>query len=535
MGTREEFWHDGYLESWYDDGSHGYLYIDDDKVIHGSAIGEWFWSGVETARQKNCTVRAGDGNDTIQGLRGFHVYGEDGNDIIEDEAAAVVFGGFGNDSLKGSWVDGGPNNDIIEAIAVASGGDGNDTILGSFANSYESNNFMGIGGNGNDTFKGYFYGKVVLEGGRGNDSFDLEVKSLGKLDGGAGNDFISVKVNFASDSGWELIGGEGNDTIQCVLDRTDVTIEGGTGDDIIDLTPSSRKKGALIKYYEGDGHDVIYGASSALDKLYIEASYEMTYTQTTEQSNRGVADLIFKMSDGSVTFKDLSVSEYMQHPLAVASDDGDDTPIAFVYGGGDKAIPNYSGGKVAYATDFTGIGFNDNDFMINSSSGTLSLQNARDKVIDVSSTRGRTIAYAFMASGGGEIDGSGFPQMEVILGGNNASNVIYAGAGGSSLWGGADSVADTLNGGFGEDNFFVGKKDGSDVINFASPDDRVILYDVSLSDISSFTPSELGISLALKTGSTITVNDTDNLSPAFQLSDGSSWKFNHTTNDWQSA
>ena len=411
---------------------------------------------------------------------------------------------------------------------MANGGDGNDIILGSNGNE----NYMGIGGKGNDTFVGGFYGGgTVLEGGSGNDSFNVEGAFYGKLDGGVGNDFISAGP------GGELIGGDGNDTIRCVYPSwisDAVTIEGGTGDDVISLAPSSIKGGALIKYYEGDGHDVIYGASSALDKLHIEAAYNMTYTQTAEQAERDVADLIFQMSDGSVTFKDLSVSEYMKHPLAVTSDDGDDPPIAFAYGGGNAAMSNYSGGKVAWATDCTGIGFNDKDFMINSSSGTLSLQNARDKVIDVSSTRGRTVAYAFMSSSGGDIDGSGLSQLEVILGGDNASNVISAGVGGSSLWGGAGSVADTLNGGFGEDNFFVGKTDGSDVINFASPDDRVILYNVGLSDISSFTPSQMGISLTFNTGSTVTINDTDEISPIFQLADGSCWKFNHSTNNWQS-
>lgn len=524
MGPSKEEFHDGYCEVWYDDGTHNYLYFDDNKLIYGSATADGFFSGVETARQKNCTVRAGAGNDTVQGLQGFHVYGQDGNDYVHD-SAEVVFGGWGNDCLKGYWVGGEEHDDTIRATAVAHGGAGNDIILGS---SWE--NYMGIGGNGNDTFVGGFDGRgTVLEGGRGNDSFNLEWVFIGKVDGGEGNDFIS-----SSTAAGEFIGGEGNDTIQYVRGNAATTIEGGTGDDVISLTPSSRKGGALIKYYEGDGHDVIYGASSALDKLHIEAAYNMTYTQTAEQAERDVADLIFQMSDGSVTFKDLSVSEYMKHPLAVTSDDGDGTPIAFVYGGGNAAMSNYSGGKVAWATDCTGIGFNDKDFMINSSSGTLSLQNARDKVIDVSSTRGRTVAYAFMSSSGGDIDGSGFSQLEVILGGDNASNVISAGVGGSSLWGGAGSVADTLNGGFGEDNFFVGKTDGSDVINFASPDDRVILYNVGLSDISNFTPSQMGISLTFSTGSIVTINDTDEISPIFQLADGSCWKFNHSTNNWES-
>lgn len=87
---------------------------------------------------------------------------------------------------------------------------------------------------------------------------------------------------------------------------------------------------------------------------------------------------------------------------------------SYVYGG-NAAIANYSGQKVKWASDYTGIGFNDNNFMINSSYGTLSLQNACDKVIDVSNTRGKSIVYVYISSGGGNIDGRGFSQLEVVL------------------------------------------------------------------------------------------------------------------------
>lgn len=45
------------------------------------------------------------------------------------------------------------------------------------------------------------------------------------------------------------------------------------------------------------------------------------------------------------------------------------------------------------------------------------------------------VAYAYMASGSGEINGSGLSPLEVIIGGNNLANQIIAGSGGSSLWG----------------------------------------------------------------------------------------------------
>ena len=52
----------------------------------------------------------------------------------------------------------------------------------------------------------------------------------------------------------------------------------------------------------------------------------------------------------------------------------------------------------------------------------------------------------------------------VILIGNGRNNVLKAGKGSSSLWGGAAS-SDTLQGGSGRDMFWFGKNDGNDVIN----------------------------------------------------------------------
>ena len=208
----------------------------------------------------------------------------------------------------------------------------------------------------------------------------------------------------------------------------------------------------------------------------------------------------------------------------------------YSYSGDNKVIENYSQGeKIFYQTDFTGIGFTDTDFSVNSSSGTLTIQNARDKVIDVSDSAGNTIAYAFLASGGGEINGGGASQLEVIIGANGNSNQITAGSGGSTLWGGAGDVQDIFIGGNGADNFFVGKGDGSDFITNAGENDTVLLYDVSLSDIVDFSPIANTISLTLNSGSTLFIDDSAGLSPTFQLADGSRWQFNHSSNSWQGA
>ena len=122
--------------------------------------------------------------------------------------------------------------------------------------------------------------------------------------------------------------------------------------------------------------------------------------------------------------------------------------------------------------------------------------------------------------------------MTVFIGGNEVSNIITAGNGNSSLWGGTGGT-DTLTGGNGQDIFFFGKNDGADVINNASSSDVVNLYDVSLSDIVAANVEGNVVSATFNTGATLQINSAENLSPTFQLAD-SSWKYNHSSGNWQS-
>ena len=209
------------------------------------------------------------------------------------------------------------------------------------------------------------------------------------------------------------------------------------------------------------------------------------------------------------------------------------TDTGHTYSGGNSTITNYAADEVInYHTDFTGLGFTDTDFIVNSSSGSLTIQNARDKLMNFA-VNGNTAARALMSSGGGEINGGSFGELTVFIGGNEASNIITAGNGNSSLWGGTGGT-DTLTGGAGQDIFFFGKNDGADVINNASSSDVVNLYDVNLSDIVAANISGNAVSATFNTGATLQINSTENLSPTFRLAD-SSWKYNHTSGSWQNA
>ncbi|HEV2801895.1 MAG TPA: M91 family zinc metallopeptidase [Pyrinomonadaceae bacterium] len=143
------------------------------------------------------TIRAGDGNDTIDVSRDVQV-----NFTLE--------GGAGNDRIQGS-----AGNDRIEA------GDGDDTVDGGAGRDYIN------GSRGNDKLYGSA-GHDTLYGGDGDDYMQGNAGE-DYLEGGRGRD--------------HLLGGAGNDAVSGGLD--DDTLEGGRGDD---------------RLYAGGGTDKLYGS-----------------------------------------------------------------------------------------------------------------------------------------------------------------------------------------------------------------------------------------------------------------------------------
>ena len=180
------------------------------------------------------------------------------------------------------------------------------------------------------------------------------------------------------------------------------------------------------------------------------------------------------------------------------------TPTSYTYSGGNMTISDYQGAQINIASNYTGINFDANNFYVNSSSGSLTIENARDKVISYGDANGNLIAYSYLANSGGVIDGSGISQAEIIIGGDNSANQIIAGSGGSSLWGGTGG-ADTLIGGSGYDEFFFAKGSGVDVIQNAASDDLINLLGVTLNDISGVDVNESAVSLNFVDGGNLRV------------------------------
>ena len=427
-----------------------------------------------------------------------------------------------------------------------------------------TNNVTAYGGAGSDTLSGFGIG-VELYGGDGNDSIgDIDDNVLAV--GGAGDDTIRN-----GNSGSTIYGGAGNDSVYSF----DATINTGTGDDTIHLSGVGGGKN-VIQYSNGDGNDLVQNFSSS-DTLRIYGSYatqesgENVLVQvgsgmiilagakgqpinietsavafptpagdiTAPTTVTGTPDFTFGTTDSTATTPVATI------PATVAAETVTPDPTLFtptpsytprIYAGGDQIISDYqSGEQIMLGTAPTGAFFGGGNFALTSATGTLFIANANDKLINFTDGAGNDFAKAYAATAAGVIDGRGLAGYEVITGSDWGGDVIYAGDGGSQLWGGNGFDADVLTGGGGSDIFIGGKTQGSDIIFNASSADVVNLNDATLSDIVAAGEANGVIVLAFNTGNVVAVQSSELLSSAFMLADGSAYRYNHAAQVWQGA
>ena len=163
------------------------------------------------------------------------------------------------------------------------------------------------------------------------------------------------------------------------------------------------------------------------------------------------------------------------------------------------------------------------------------IENAPDKVIDLTDAAGNSVMKAYTSSTPGPIDGRGLGGYQIINGSAAGSNIIFAGDGGSQLWGGDGFSSDVLFGGAGTDVFIGGATQGADFFANTSAADIVNFNDAGLSDIVATAEVNGVLMIGFTTGNIVSVQSTEPLSAAFQLADGSAYRFNHVTKQWQPA
>ena len=204
----------------------------------------------------------------------------------------------------------------------------------------------------------------------------------------------------------------------------------------------------------------------------------------------------------------------------------------YVYTGGDQVISDYAGQPICLDTTPMNAFFGGGNFALISETGTLLIQNANDKIISFTDSEGEPYAKAYAATNPGVIDGRGLAEYEVITGSDLGGDVIFAGDGGSQLWGGNGFVADILTGGDGSDIFVSGKSEGNDSIINASSDDTVYLRDATLSDIVLTASDGYSVGIMFSTGNVLTVSGTNEYSANFVLEDGTEFKYNYVSRQW---
>ena len=457
------------------------------------------------------------GNDSLNNFSGnVTVYGGAGDDLIYNGwfgSNAIIKGGSNKDSIynyaSNSLLKGGSGNDYLysgEGSSTLIAGTGDDNILVEKYSASTSDNYHFVdAGAGNDNINLYSLKSSTVNGGAGNDTIN-STGSSNRIFGGDGDDYIKGggSKNTSADT---IVGGKGDDTIE--------VINGTSGDE-------------RIYYAEGDGNDVITDGFSFLSfsDSYSNPKNQIYITGGASYSTMTIGnDIVVSVGSGSITLKNSAtyagyfydsylnistIESSMDMPSVDSSDDDSDNFISsdsnnnevqqniYTYSGGNEVISNYlQGTQINLATDYQGIGLEGNSFFIKSSSGQLEIQNARDKVISYGDAAGNLVAYSYIASGGGVIDGRNISQFEIIIGGDNSDNQIYAGSGGSYLWGGMGGN-DTLTGGDGYDEFFYAIGSGDDIITNANRNDIINLLGVSISQITDadISLSEINLSFA---------------------------------------
>ena len=506
---------------------------------------------------------------------GKPLYGQDGDDYIRNAFSNVsIYGGKGNDTIfsyegtRRNYFDGGTGRDYIIAHDTKSelhGSDENDKLI-----SLGDNNSL-IGGAGIDFIMLNEVTGNTVEGGKDNDLIALESSKSTWIyySQGDGTDIIfgfdsddTIHISGNADykksevsTDIEITVGDGKIILKDTAGKK-VNIETRNTDDspienidpfkpnpIMDVTPSRNSSANL----GGSSSSTTKGGNSStsttstetiqdiLNSMMGTGSTSTTGTSSTSTTRSGSSTTT--TSVGSIrsvltsTTRDGSSSTSTKTTDTSTTTDNNQN----VYTGGDQVISNYAGQPITLGA-YTGATFDETgNFFVGSPTGTLAIQNATDKIVDLRDASDNDFIKAYQPSTAGVIDGRGLAGYEIINGSSTGSNVIFAGDGGSQLWGGSGFDADALVGGNGSDIFVGGRLQGADNIFNASSADVVNLNDATLSDIVATVGNNSGIAIGFNTGNVVNIQSTDALSAAVNLADGSSWRYNHVTKGWQSA
>ena len=478
-----------------------------------------------------------------------------------------VWGGYGSPNPANGtssddefFVYGGSN-------ATLNGYSGND----SFTVLTESNYIYGGRGDDYIDVTGGKYNKVYGED--GDDRIEV-ANPYTTVDGGAGNDYLYVTTMREGTSGVDrvtLTGGSGNDTFELQsfytngfsLDPISVTITDIEDGDTIYFSYSDAPD--IIDYTKDSSGNIVLQDESGSVKATLKGITDISQVSGVIYQNKGISTTLGDMfsvsnsSTSSPTTVDYEEEESFTNTntntntgTTVSGNDdfsglwglftNDGTTINgnsytgawYDYTGGTTNITDFeSGDMINLPSNFTGISFDSSNFYVYTTTGTLTVKNIYDKVMNFGIYEMGFMDICLMKDAT-TFDGSGTDMAEIVYGSGSVNNSIIAGDGDSMLWGGGYSN-DTLVGGAGEDTFIFGNYDGKDVVKNASYNDIVDMSSVSVFDLSSlYLSSGNTINLGTYSGSSLAIQNSGSSSAKIQLAEGSV-RYNFNSGNWQFA
>jgi Ca2+-binding RTX toxin-like protein len=492
----------------------------------------------------NDTLSGGGGNDRLAGGPGAdRLFGDDGNDTLLAGTGDTVEGGAGDDRIEVSGamlsgrLDGGTGIDTFDAQGTVTLGTA--VVIDNVENLALDASLLSLSPTQLDGFsqivadQGASVGRIALTAagsagvvvaelsqltvtGSSGDDF-LRFNKQGPtatailIDGGFGNDNLAVGDGAGADT---LLGGSGNDTIRA---RDGDLVDGGTGDDRIEMTTSTMNTGSL---QGGDGNDTLFvfgnvqlGAAVAVGGIEIMQFSTGSFTLSGEQFEdfTHIDTGLFSASTSTLNLttgvaggvRTVTGQAELQVNLSSANDvlslAGFGTDMIINAGAGSDRITTGAGNDILIGGDgadtLNGAGGNDvleggtgNDVLIGGS-GT-----------DAASyiNNGAAVRVSLAITAAQDTGGAGFDQLsgiENLIGsafndtftGDAFANLLNGSAGDDALRGGAGD--DTLLGGTGNDTLQGGA--GLDRMTGGAGEDTFLFRAGTQGDlVLDFTPGE---------------------------------------------
>ncbi|MBR1730207.1 MAG: hypothetical protein IJ728_11880 [Selenomonadaceae bacterium] len=375
------------------------------------------------------------------------------------------------------------------------------------------------GGSGNDTLVGG-EGDDTLIGGKGKNLFIYNGGDDVITDYVAGTD--KIKIN--------------DSIIDSKIDENDIILnfDGGGSLTVKNVVKNGKPKKITIINQEnittsltygveklivanGDGDTIDLNTMPSVEKVDASKRKKGVYIIGNEN------ELSIKGGSGNDTLKG---SEYGNDTLT-----GGKGADLFIYNGGDDIITDYSpkqNDKIRLiGTRFSSgyASFDGNDLILDSSSGTLTIKNGKDKKITFVDANGNELGYTkvyknstekyFLKSDKDTVYSADSYVVQINaskltkgikITGNNQDNIIKGGSGSDTINGRFGD--DTLTGGKGKDHFVYEK--GNDVItDYKSGEDVIEFKNLSFADVNDIyltgEEEDTDLVFKFKNGGTLTV------------------------------